>query len=115
MKRMAVTMAVLLACATGANAAQFSGEIGCGLIWTQQKRLRLADVIARSSQLKAVGLDTQQSNQAQSEAAKDLVDLTKAGCKEVSGDYKVLERRPVSGGYAVRIAPSKTESLWVLE
>lgn len=97
-----------------ARTVTLSGAYGCELFIHQVQRLEATTTVMQNSMLKAKGGETVQSKAAASQAASDVVRLSNTVCRPLSGKYKVLESRPVDGGEAIRIEPTKSESLWVL-
>lgn len=110
----ACLMATLSVAAT-ARTVKLSGDYGCGLISFQLDRLDAIKVVATELELRSQGKSTPELKQSADKATADLVRISKEHCRPVNGNYKVVETRPVPGGTALRIEPSITESLWVLE
>lgn len=104
-----------LAMAANARTVKLAGDYGCGLISFQLDRLDAIKVVATELDLRSKGKSTPELKQAADKATADLVRISKENCRPVTGSYKVVETRAVPGGTALRIEPSITESLWVLE
>ena len=97
-----------------ARTVTLRGEYGCGLFVHQIQRLEGTQTVMQNAMLRANGRETPESKAAAASAAADVVRLSNTVCRPISGKFKVLESRQIDGGEAVRIEPSKTESLWVI-
>jgi len=114
MKRALAAALIAASCAAHAGTVKLGGEYGCDLLSDQLDRLDLMRDSMATAELRARGAATQESEATSHRAAAAIVEISRTRCQALTGTFKVLERRAIAGGHALRVQAGSRE-LWILE